>query len=328
MAVFSHKRDLQRESEFEDLFGGSAMVPQAQATRSLSIDVLVPWTYEDGRPQPFHEYSPEDLESLADSIQQDGILNPPVVWRNPKLPGKYQIISGHNRISAAKLLGMDRINCAIKEVSYTEAERLLLESNLRQRKQILPSEYAVAYAREIERLMEAEKLGKTEAINLLAAHENLTLDNVYQYTRLNNLHPTLVQWTDAGSIPITVAGNLAALPSDYQTALVETMRQNNITAVSVKQGNLLRQAAKEWETAAEFQAACPDLLGLVKKQRAKKPEGYQFYVNPDLSGLKKSVAKRLKKDKAYQLGLAEAAQKAADEAARKFTEKYLETLRD
>lgn len=337
MAVFSHQRDLNREKEFEGFFDFQPAPQAVSNTMSLSVQVLEPWTYEDGRSQPFHNYNPEDLKVLAESIRENGMMNPPIVWMNPRCPGKYQIISGHNRIEAAKLLGMDRVKCVVATVSYAEAKKMLIQSNLRQRQKILPSEYAAAYT---EELKDVEDLrgkgstgneGRTEAVKKLAEQENVSVVNLYRYLKLNDLAPDLLAFVDAGKIPVVTGVGFAAFPSEYQSALLSVLTDNNIDSVTAVQGKQITDAWNEDMSQEEFQKAALVALGKARKPakaKAPKPSGFAVYVAPDLSSCKKSVGAKLKKDAAYQQGLAEVVQKAAQEAVQKYTEEYLAKLEE
>ena len=64
-----------------------------------------------GRPQPFLEYSPETLYELVESIKEHGIINPVTVRENKN--GKYEILSGRNRVRAAKKLGIRSVPAII-----------------------------------------------------------------------------------------------------------------------------------------------------------------------------------------------------------------------
>lgn len=80
---------------------------------------------------PFHIYDGERLKALADSIKEIGLQNPVVVRSIPE--DKYEILSGHNRIEAVKLLGWNAIEAIIKDDLTEEmAERIVIESNLNQ----------------------------------------------------------------------------------------------------------------------------------------------------------------------------------------------------
>ena len=93
---------------------------------AIAIDRLVPCANH-----PFQTYKGERLEKLATSISISGLINPIAV--RPYTNGSYEILSGHNRVEAVKLLGQNKINAIIMErVSDKEAERIVIESNINQ----------------------------------------------------------------------------------------------------------------------------------------------------------------------------------------------------
>ena len=73
----------------------------------------------------------------------------PVLVR-PMAPGGYEIISGHNRVEAAKLAGLDKVPVTVRELDDDTATILMVDSNLRQRETLLPSEKAWAYRMKLE----------------------------------------------------------------------------------------------------------------------------------------------------------------------------------
>lgn len=93
---------------------------------ALALNKLVPFAQH-----PFLTYEGERLEKLANSIRVSGLINPIAV--RPNIDGSYEILSGHNRVEAVKLLGQDKINAIVIEgLSDKEAERIVIESNLNQ----------------------------------------------------------------------------------------------------------------------------------------------------------------------------------------------------
>lgn len=93
---------------------------------AIALNKLVPFAKH-----PFLTYEGERLEKLADSIRVGGLINPIAV--RPNIDGNYEILSGHNRVEAVKLLGQNEITAIVMEgLSNKEAERIVIESNLNQ----------------------------------------------------------------------------------------------------------------------------------------------------------------------------------------------------
>jgi ParB family chromosome partitioning protein len=94
--------------------------------RAINLDKLVPFANH-----PFQLYEGERLSKLADSIKDNGLLNPIVVRSNAD--DGFEILSGHNRVEAVRLLGQDKINAIVMDDLTDEAaERIVIESNLNQ----------------------------------------------------------------------------------------------------------------------------------------------------------------------------------------------------
>ena len=110
----------------------------------LPVDLLVPFTEH-----PFRPYSGEQLWELVRSIEENGVLTP-ILVRPAKDGQRYEIISGHNRVNAARRAGLNTIPATVRELDDDAATLAMVESNLRQREQLLPSEKAFAYKMKLD----------------------------------------------------------------------------------------------------------------------------------------------------------------------------------
>ncbi|MCL2068882.1 MAG: ParB/RepB/Spo0J family partition protein, partial [Oscillospiraceae bacterium] len=118
---------------------GEAVAPdETEGIIFLSPDLLD--KYPDN---PFREYTDRRLEELVESIREYGVLSPIVI--RPKAGGRYEILAGHNRSNAAKLIPLPEVPCIIRHAGDTEAALIVTQSNLTQRENLLPSEKARAY---------------------------------------------------------------------------------------------------------------------------------------------------------------------------------------
>ena len=100
----------------------------------ISLDLI-----DDFKNHPFKVVEDESLKELADSINENGLLEPLVVRR--KENGRYEMLSGHRRKKA--------LECNIKNLSDDEATILMVDSNI-YREKIFPSEKAFAYKMKLE----------------------------------------------------------------------------------------------------------------------------------------------------------------------------------
>ena len=107
--------------------------------QDIEIDLLE--AYHD---HPFTLYTGKRLNDMVESVKENGILNPIIVLK--KEDGAYEILSGHNRVNAAKIAKIKSIPCIIKEnLSEEEAYTYVIETNLMQRSfsDLLPTEKAL-----------------------------------------------------------------------------------------------------------------------------------------------------------------------------------------
>lgn len=116
--------------------------PELPVVDTLPVEALRPFSGH-----PFHLYMDEKLRELTDSIREHGVLMPVLVR---PLDGGYEIVSGHNRVEAAKLAGLDKVPVTVRELDDDTATILMVDSNLRQRETLLPSEKAWAYRMKLE----------------------------------------------------------------------------------------------------------------------------------------------------------------------------------
>jgi len=108
----------------------------------ISLDLI-----DDFNNHPFKVNDDESLKELADSINENGLLEPLVVRK--KENGRYEMLSGHRRKKALQLIGISEIECKIKDLSDDEATIYMVDSNL-YREKVFPSEKAFAYKMKLE----------------------------------------------------------------------------------------------------------------------------------------------------------------------------------
>ena len=135
------------DQAYEVLFGGKLMPVGGKRTSKLPIERLRPFqTANIG----FKPYSEENLHALADDIASNGLIE--AIKVRPMADG-YEILSGHNRVAACKLLGWAEILADIEPVDDDRAIVIATVTNLQRRQGLLPSERGWAY----RALLEAHK---------------------------------------------------------------------------------------------------------------------------------------------------------------------------
>ena len=181
---------------------------------------------------PYKVLGNEEMESLTESIQAEGILSPLII-RPLADTEEYEVISGHRRLHAAQRAGLSEVPAFVNEISREEAAIMLVDSNLH-REHILPSEKAFAYKLKMEAMKHhgrtspqvGEKFVTAEKVG---ADGGDSKNQVLRYVRLTYLIPELLQLVDDGKIALTPAVELSYLPEKAQTCLLEEMHRNDCT---------------------------------------------------------------------------------------------------
>ncbi len=97
---------------------------------------------------PFKRYSGAKMAEMVKSVKEHGIITPILVRRREE--GGWEIISGHNRVEAARLAGLKTIPAYPRDADDNAAAIMMVDSNFHQREKILPSERAFAYKLKLE----------------------------------------------------------------------------------------------------------------------------------------------------------------------------------
>ncbi len=115
---------------------------QGQALQDVPWEAIVPNPH-----QPRRHTQEQDVQALADSIREHGILQPLIVTHTAD--GRYQLIAGERRWRAARLAGLEQVPVIVKEVAPQKMLELALVENI-QRADLNPLEEAMAYQHLIE----------------------------------------------------------------------------------------------------------------------------------------------------------------------------------
>ena len=167
-----------------------------------------------------------------DSIKVNGIIQDIIV--RPLANGKYQILSGHNRKRCAAKLGWKELPCKIKDVDDDEAKLMLIDTNIIQRKETLPSETAKAL--KIKREIYQKKDVKSNVFNEMSKDQNMSRGNVQRYLRLNFLTPEMMERVDNKEMTIKIAEDISFLTKEEQDKLNSILeaKPRKITANQAK----------------------------------------------------------------------------------------------
>ena len=198
----------------------------------LSIDKL--HAFEN---HPYKVQDNEEMEALAESIKEHGIVSPVIVRPLENTTDEYEIISGHRRVMASRKAGITEVPALIVSLDRDAAAIVLVDSNLH-REHILPSEKAFAYKMKLDAMkhqgwrsdLTSDQLGgKLETADLVGAETGDSKNQVRRYIRLTNLIPEILQYVDDGRISFTPAVELSYLNEQEQQDLLEQIEQNDCT---------------------------------------------------------------------------------------------------
>lgn len=185
---------------------------------------------------PFKVKDDEEMNTLIESVQTQGILSPLIV-RPIESTEEYEVISGHRRLHAAVKAGITEIPALVVSLDRDAAAIVLVDSNLH-REHILPSEKAFAYKMKLEAMKHQgwrTDLTSTQVVSKSRTDEMVGVDNgdsreqVRRYIRLTNLIPEILQYVDDGRIAFTPAVELSYLNEQEQYDLLEQMELNDCT---------------------------------------------------------------------------------------------------
>ena len=217
--------------------------------KPVPISELKPFTE-----QPFKVKLDEDMDALAESIKQCGVLTP--VIARPHKDGGYEILSGHRRVKACELAGITDIPVVVKNLDDDTATILLVDSNL-QREHILPSEKAFAYQMKLEAMK--RKAGRPSKENVsqigtnfekgrsdteLAEQVGESRNQIQRYIRLTNLIDPILDMVDNNQIAMNAAVEISYLGSKEQAAVMQSIEKEE-TSPSIAQARKMRKFHQE-----------------------------------------------------------------------------------
>ena len=185
---------------------------------------------------PYKVLDNNEMNSLIESIQDQGVMSPLIVRPLEGTTDEYEIISGHRRFRAAQKAGLKKVPTFIRPVSRDEAAIMLVDSNLH-REHILPSEKAFAYKLKADALNhQGQRIDLTSAqvapklsTEIIAEQEGTSKDTVKRYIRLTHLIPEILDMVDEQRIAFSVGVELSCLTEYEQQDLLEAIELEDRT---------------------------------------------------------------------------------------------------
>ena len=181
---------------------------------------------------PFKVLDDELMEQTVESIKQIGVVSPLIVRPDPE--GGFEILSGHRRLHAAQLAGLETVPVIVNEMDDDAAIIFMVDSNL-QRENILPSERAFSYKMKLEAMKHQGERGDltsgqvgqksvgTVSRDIVAEQAGDSSRNVQRFIRLTNLIPEILDMVDEKKIAFNPAVELSYLKPSEQKEFLEAM---------------------------------------------------------------------------------------------------------
>ncbi|MFW5823407.1 MAG: ParB/RepB/Spo0J family partition protein [Marinobacter sp.] len=188
--------------------------------REIPIDLI-----QRGRYQPRRDMDPAALQELADSIRQQGVMQPVVV--RPVNEGRYELIAGERRWRASQMAGLDRLPAIVREVPDEAAIAMALIENI-QRENLNPIEEAFA----LQRLQ--DEFGLTQAQVAEAVGKSRT--TITNLLRLIGLSEDVRIMLEHGDLEMGHGRAMLSLPPELQ---LQVARQVVAKSLSVRQTEAL-----------------------------------------------------------------------------------------
>ena len=182
---------------------------------------------------PFKVLDDEKMDTLVESIRENGILNPVIV--RPDQNGDYEMISGHRRLHAAGIVGLKKVPAIVKEMSDDEAIIKMVDANI-QREEILPSEKAYAYKMKLEAMKRSA--GRPTKENACQSGTHLRSDqelasqvgesarSIQRYIRLTYLVPELLEMIGLKKLQFVMAVDISYFDEQIQNWICEYIKDN------------------------------------------------------------------------------------------------------
>jgi ParB family chromosome partitioning protein len=243
-------------------------------TLKLNITDLEPFANH-----PFKLYEGDRLDDMVQSITNLGVIVPIVVRPQDEYDLTYEILSGHNRVNAAKIAGLTKVPAVImKGLTDEDAALIDIETNLIQRSfsDLSHSERAIALKFHMDTIKSQGK--RTDLIEMIETLSNphetkgngtsallepklsarektaeqygLCRANVTRYLRLTNLNKSMLHRVDNDEIGLYPAVSLSYLSTDEQTELDNLLNETEYK-VDMKKAESLREFSESKKLTSE-----------------------------------------------------------------------------
>lgn len=256
-------------TSLDELFSSQEERDDAKLERVKDIPLYELHPFRD---HPFKIQNDEEMKRLIESIQKFGTLTPALARPLPE--GEYELISGHRRLAACQVLGIETMPVIVREMSDDEAVIAMVDANL-QREHILPSEKAFAYKMKLDAIKHQGISSSQVGTRLIRSDERVAMDagesrnQVQRYIRLTYLIPELLEMVDKNKIAFNPAVEISYLEQSEQRVLLNAMELNDCTpshAQSIRLKKLSQDGVLQDQT----------IYDILAEQKPNQQEQYKF----------------------------------------------------
>lgn len=229
-------------SSLDELFTNEEQRQEAKLEKIMELPIS---DIQEFKNHPFKVRQDEQMLKLIDSVNENGILMPTLV-RPSKNGNGYEMVSGHRRMKAAELNGLDKVPAIIRDLNDDQATIIMVDSNI-QRETILPTERGFAYKMKLDAMKRqgkrvdltctqvAHKLNRNKkSIEILGEEVGQSKDQVRRYIRLTELIEPLRDMVDGlredkKKIAFNPAVELSYLSKENQKLIVKYIEKLDLT---------------------------------------------------------------------------------------------------
>lgn len=256
-------------NSLDELFSSQEERDDAKLERVKDIPLTELHPFKD---HPFKIQNDDEMKRLIESIQKFGTLTPALARPLPE--GGYELISGHRRLAACQVLGIETMPVIVRDMSDDEAVIAMVDANL-QREHILPSEKAFAYKMKLDAIKHQGITSSQLGTKLIRSDEKVAMDagesrnQVQRYIRLTYLIPELLEMVDDGKIAFNPAVEISCLEQSEQRVLLNAMELNDCTpshAQSIRLKKLSQEGVLQDQT----------IYDTLAEQKPNQQEQYKF----------------------------------------------------
>ena len=232
---------------------------------------------------PFRVMDDDQMREMADSVRTHGVFIPAIARRLSD--GSLELISGHRRKRACELAGLKSMPVIIRNLDDDEATIAMVESNLRQRENIMISERAKAMLMMMEAVKhQGQRQDLTSSKNetklqradeIVAEQTGISRSKVQRIIRLNNLIPRIMDLVDEKKIAEGPAYELSYLKAEEQEQLLDAMGKYQ-SSPSVSQAQRMKKLSQEGRLSFD---SISSILSEIKKPQNMPKESAEV-MNP------------------------------------------------